>query len=875
MRIMHIGILLLLSAVLLEAAYLRSIRVGSFETKQDAYIAHTDLVNYLGKYPQIDTLQREHQFEIKYRRSGKYYITLVEPFYERKVLQKVLDTLRIGYKDVYVTRLKPSQVQPKKLQQDAIPEIDSLSPKKEIQKIKLPQPEVSVEQNISHKPQKVQQQLQLEAEKIKKEKIKLEQGQPAIKHLNNHNRSDVIYKILFFVSLLFFAGVLFLYFRQKRVYEEQENQAMILAEKYQKVQQLIGEKEKLVSHVSHELRTPLTSIMGLTHLALEDNPSAQQSDYLLRIEGSANHLLNIINDILDVSKIEAGALKLEHIEFDLNDVLEYVLNVVSVQAKKNENRVLLSVEKDVSVKLLGDPLRLGQIILNLVGNAVKFTSKGEVGIYVKQVSHYNDNITLEFIIKDNGIGMSKKQLEVIFSSFSQADDSVSRKYGGTGLGLSISKQLIEIMHGDIKVQSQEGKGTQFSVTLPFVKKDQNDLRKYRLPSKKYLNKKILIVHPIDKNILMLIKALEYFNYQTYKIPSFEEATLLEDGHYDIVVIAKEYMTEYAIGTLHKLQKQNNTKVVLLHERLSISSAKKIESVDIDGYLKLPFTQLGVLELLIELYSSKKKQRVSHSYTHKDKLNAMKGKKILVAEDNKLNHKVIQGLLADSQMKLSFVFDGKGVLKALKHDQYDLILMDLSMPNMDGFEATQILRKNPATRSIPVLALSADVMEQTLTRVVEVGMQGHIAKPIVVDIFYKKIYDVLQKSALPQVEKEVQQEKRDSLYESLTISVGLEKHNQSESFYRWVLKDFKLMYTNSSASLAKLCQEGDFKGARELAKSIKEASLNIGAYNLCEAAATMEYEFEKGSRGNWNKLLQFYEGELQKLFEEIEKYVHKK
>ncbi|WP_428738105.1 ATP-binding protein [Sulfurimonas sp.] len=860
MRVFSFFLLLLFFEALIEASYIRSIRVGSFPTQEDAQTALVTLQEFVQEHPNIISLQEKHHFVYRTRSSGKYFITIIEPFYDRVVLQEVLDTLRLEYQGIYVTKLTQSYLEENNL--DIMENLKQSTPKTVVQKpIQITQPTYTLETSIPKQSSVEVVQPQKQAKVVSVVKTQEEQ------HSGN------IIDIFFWILLTLFVVLLAYILKTKKENERRENTLMITREKFEQAHRAIENKEKLLSHVSHELRTPLTAIMGLTHLALEDEPTVQQSDYLQRIEGSANHLLNIINDILDVSKIEAGALQLEEVEFDLNDVLEYVLNVVSVQAQKNGNVLSLDVEQDIPAKLLGDPLRLGQVIINLVGNAVKFTHNGEVSLEIKLHSSFDGNVILKFIISDTGIGMSQNQIEKIFNSYIQADESVSRKYGGTGLGLSISKQLIELMKGEIRVDSTKEKGTVFTFSASFRQQDLENHRQYRFPSENLLHKKVLIVHPIDKNILMLIRAFDYFNYETYKIPSFEEATLHEELNYDIIVIGQECISPLAIENIKEFQKKHPAKVVLLNDRISTSSARNIDGLEIDGYLKVPLTQLSVLNLLIELYTKQKEKKKSHISSYKDELKEMQGKKVLIAEDNELNHKVIKGLLNDTGIELCFVFNGEEALEKLDEQEFDLVLMDINMPTMDGYKATQKIRQNAKYDKLPIIALSADVMEEAIRKVLESGMQGHIAKPIVVDIFYKKILDSLKFGfSAPSRGEEEDFSQENQLYNEISISVGLAKYNQSAKFYQSVLKDFKLMYINSAKTLLKLCQDGDFHAARKMARTIKDTALNIGAYNVFEAAATMEYELEKGQRSSWSEFIPFYDKELQKLFKDIDKYL---
>ena len=857
MRVILLVLVFLFFSNLLNASYLRTVRVGSFLNEVDAKSALVKLDNYMSSDKELVELQKKWGFKLKERQSGKYYITLVEPFTQRDVLQKVLDKLRLEYKDVYVTKLKQE--------------------KKYIQKLPTVTPNVEVQENQIFKEVKKTPPVKIVEQKpspviIQKIENKVKQV-PIIKKENPFN----IWQTLFFISFSALLLLLWFFIKKKKENETLSNNDLIYTERIKQATLNIESKEKFLSHASHELRTPMTAIMGLTHLVLENELPKFQREYIEKIQISAEHLVNIINDILDISKIQAGKLRIEKEEFNLNDILDYVLNIILIQAKSNNVIVAIEIDHDVPSKLIGDSLRLGQILINLLGNAVKFTNDGEVTLYVKKVDSFANNLDLEFTIEDTGIGMTSAQLEKIFHSYSQADESTSRKFGGTGLGLSISKQLVEMMDGTIKAHSKKDIGTSFIFTIPFKLKDMDDKRQYRLPSTKLLDKRVLIIDSSKKESNNLAQAFNYFHYISHDIPSFEEAVFEPDMKFDIIVIHQNDLSKFAVKKIQEIKRdaKGKCKIVLLNELNSSFNMKMLHGLKVDAYFKTPFTQQSILNLIIELYEMKNLENSLKIKTLKEQLSECKDKKILVAEDNILNHKVIAGLLSNTGIELSFVIDGQEVVDLVNKDvPIDLILMDINMPSINGYEATKEIRKNKKYNNIPILALTADVMDEAIEKAFEVGMQGHIAKPIIVDIFYKKILDILSTSAIKiQDNKQVintSTEKEE--YEELSVPIGLSRCNNDIEFYKSILKDFKVMYLNSAVSLEELCREGHFKEARRKSMDIKDVALNIGAYKLCESAAAMEYEFEKGSRSNWHELVSFYAKSLEKLFTDIDHYL---
>ncbi|MBL1243645.1 MAG: response regulator [Sulfurimonas sp.] len=865
----------ILFGTILNAEYLRSIRIGSFASQKDVQNSLKEINLFVLEHENITRLQETSKFIFKARPSGDFYITLVEPFTDRTTLQKVLDILRLEYSDIYVTKLKtkPLEVEKDSLdlkviaisetQTEVVQEEKKTEAAKRIEIIKENVFEATIHEEVYP-----QESLEVQIEPIEKE-IQATVT-PEEKSTNSY-----AYKIVLFILLLIVVLLVYFLFRTKKKKETYINKVLIQDEQLEKLKEDNYAKDKLLSHVSHELRTPMTAIMGLTHLVLESDLTKIQSDYVQKIESSSQHLLNLINDILDVSKIKAGELKIEKTEFNIDDILEYVLSVNVSMAKKNGVILGMDISHKIPSKVIGDSLRLGQVLINLIGNAVKFTNNGEVTLSVKKVSSC-EGIKLEFSISDNGIGMTEEQVQSVFNSYYQADDSTSRKFGGTGLGLSISKELVELMGGEIRVSSKKGIGTTFSFTANFILKDAQNKRQYRLPSSSMLEKKVLIIDSSNRNVIPLVKSLGYFNYVVNVITSFEDPVLEDAMHFDFVIVNQYNLTAEAMEVIKRMRVVTQTKLVILSELHSNIDSKLIENIEVDSYIQVPCSQQSILNMIIDLYVAKNLDKRSRKTTMKDKLKIMANKKILVAEDNEVNQKVIMGLLAQTGIELTFVDDGQEALDLVKKDiPFDLLLMDINMPNMNGYEASREIRKTSKYNNIPILALTGDVMDDAITKAMQSGMQGHIAKPIIIDIFYKKIFDTLSHESKNIVDKNlisINNSKKEDGFNELSISVGLGRCHGDVEFYKTILNDFTSMYKNSATRFEELCSNDNFREARHISMDIKDVALHIGAYNLCESAATMEYEFEKGSRSNWREFVSFYDTSLSKLFKDIDKYL---
>lgn len=867
----------LLTVTLLQAEYLRTIRIGSYPDEDSAKQALQKIKEFAQNNPTISQLQNEWDFEFKERKSGKYYITLAEPFRDRVVLQTVLDNLRLEYPDIYVTRLKSyppfkkksQQVKSEKKEASFVATADITEP------VKVKNSEVLVEKDDSLKNTediKASNQDTRERKSVKPVTIS-EKTASTIEFSNS---------LLLSLAIIFLLSIAFLIYRMQRYkkrYEKSQLQVMMYQEQLEQAEQKLKNKDKVFSHTSHELRNPMGAIIGLSHLLLEESMSQKQKDYVKKIEGAAKYLLEIINDILDISKMEAGALKIEQKEFNLNHVVRHVVNIVSVAARENGTHVELDIDNNVPPYIVGDSLRLTQVLVNLLSNAVKFTKNGMVILSIRKTTQNGNMLTLEFMVRDNGIGMTPSQLKNIFNSFVQASDSTAREYGGTGLGLSIVKYLVDIMKGDIHVESKKHHGTTFVLHLKFNTFREKEKRFYRLPSREYLDRRILIVDKSQSNIEKLNKAFSYFNYVVHNIPSFHDTVLDPNIHFDIVVVNKALVDEHLLTIIKKMKKEHKTKFILFSDSVYELDKELLEQLDIDEHLSRPFTQEDILELLKKICTVGKITNIEvpeEKNEEKEKLIALGKRRILIAEDNRLNHKVLEGILGDTDFELVFVEDGQEALDMIKSDKkaYDLILLDINMPKLNGYETAMEIRKIKEYKDVPILALTADVMQDAVNKCYEAGMQGHIAKPIIIKNFYEKLFTMLSKEKVIVIEKKEKPKKvSKQKFQEISISSGLEYAHHDEKLYRSLLSDFEKMYKNSAMELAELVRKNKFEEARKKALDIKETALHIGAYKLYENVAAMQYEFEKAQRANSLEMLRYYKDSLQALLKEIKRYLN--
>ncbi|QSZ42829.1 response regulator [Sulfurimonas aquatica] len=532
------------------------------------------------------------------------------------------------------------------------------------------------------------------------------------------------------------------YFREN---EKIEQANLAIADDNHKKIMLLENKLKsqgdFFASMSHEIRTPMNAIIGMSQILLDDSSlSKKQIQTVKTVNNSSNMLLGIINDILDYSKIEAGMLKLESISFDLNMILDYVADMIGLKIQEKGLELVFDVNHNVNKQFIGDPLRVSQILLNLVSNAVKFTDEGSILLQVKTLQHNENDSFLSFEVRDTGIGIKKDRLNSLFENYTQADDETSRKYGGTGLGLSICKQLATIMQGDVWAESDYGNGSSFFVTLKLQNEFDNSKRNYRLPSKDLTNKNILLVDSRVKTINALKYMLEYFKMQVDFTHNIAEAKkYIKDNKVDILFIDEDIYNQTAWDDIYV------DKIVLIEDWMVSIKKNEDEYLEHLTYLKRPFNQQMLFETILSLYGYKDKETLAKDkkYT-KDDLKKLTPQKILLAEDNHINQAVIKGLLTGTNIEVFCANDGEEVLEELFTSEYPykLILMDINMPNLDGYEATSKIRENYKYDDISIIALSGDVSTEDIERTKNSGMQEHLAKPIDIQEFYRVLISTL-------------------------------------------------------------------------------------------------------------------------------------
>lgn len=632
-------------------------------------------------------------------------------------------------------------------------------------------------------------------------------------------------------------------------------------------------KSDFVANVSHEIRTPLNAIIGFADLVLKTGLNKKQADYLGKIHLSSVTLLEIVNDILDFSKIEAGQFTVESIEFCFDDVVDNLVAMVGPPAMAKNLNLILNIPLDLPKKLIGDPLRLYQVLTNLLNNAVKFTEHGAIELCISH-RKLHENATIEFgvIVRDTGIGVAPEHIVNIFRPFTQADPSTTRKFGGTGLGLNISKRIVEMMGGSINFESELGKGTSVSVSVVLQVGSEAAVENIIPAHLRDLQIRVLETNPMMMTWFRTLFSQLHISADVGS--SVQEALAAVEAKernksYDLLLVDSQGISTQVAPLFHHIRQasdiQNHPKIILVTSFMEDSLREKAISLDVRDFLLRPLTPSSVVHAIINISAPQPRMQTATSSKFADEPD-LEGLNILVVEDNAMNQQISKDLLESAGISVRIANNGREAVELIMRGaeiesgtvSYDAILMDIQMPEMDGFEATRRIRQIPRCVDIPIIAMTAHAMTEDRKKAFEAGMNDHIAKPIVPKNFFQTIRRWAKpgspaKDRLLAPKKEVLGELPS--IPGVNVQEGLERLGGNTETYLRLLREFPAAQQAELQKIEEALFTKDLEKARSLLHTLVGLAGNLSITDLFQTTVALEKALHEA---NWAEIVRLFE-----------------
>jgi PAS domain S-box-containing protein len=635
-------------------------------------------------------------------------------------------------------------------------------------------------------------------------------------------------------------------------------------------------KSAFLANMSHEIRTPMNAILGMTHLALQTPLSVKQQDYLTKVQTAADSLLGLINDILDFSKIEAGKLDLEVKDFLLEEVLDRVTTVIATRASERKLEFMLDIAPEVPACLVGDPLRLAQVLINLCGNAVKFSDGGEVVVAISRLGGTGDGpVSLQFSVRDTGIGMTEDQVRQLFKPFSQVDPSSTRRFQGTGLGLSICKYLTELMGGEIWVESRPGGGSLFTFTASFgLGRLASGLPRETPPDLHHL--RVLVVDDSEKARAILRGLIASLGYRVTVSAAGSEALVDlvraagEEDPFDLVILDWRMPGTDGLELSRQIRRLPTSipapKILMVTAYGDESVQQLIENEDLQGYLAKPVTASMLFDAILGAFRRGEDLRQPRLGLPVALETGLRGAQVLLVEDNDFNQQVAAELLAMIGVAVTIAGNGKDALDNVGRQPFDAVLMDLQMPEMDGYQSAALMRRRPELHSLPIIAMTAHALVEERAKCLAMGMNDYLTKPIdpsaLARILGKWIH--LPGPAGEQPEAPQAGPARSVELPGVSWAEGLGFAMGREDLYRKLLRRYLDLRAGDAVKCRMALGRGDLEGAGRIAHSMISAAATIGARNLARTAQALEQAITAGDPSVTEERVDLFQRDLQEV-----------